>query len=265
LDSTKTSVKLDKLSNGIAYYFRVVAENASGALIVSNTTKATPKQLSTLNDTGITTCSNGSQNNLPCPVADFPNQDAQSGRDVSQNDNSNGRAGFNFVKISPTGAELPASATSWNCVQDKVTGLMWENKTDDGGLHDKDWRYSWYQPDSTKNGGFAGYQNYGSCGGTSGCDTDAYVQAVNAVGWCGFKDWRMPSKAELYSIVDYSPDNSAIDTAYFPNTPSGGFWSSSPNARYSHDAWFVIFYYRGGGSYENKDYIYFVQLVRGGQ
>jgi hypothetical protein len=43
-----------------------------------------------LNDTGITTCSNETQNNLPCPVSDFPNQDAQSGRDVTDNDDSDG-------------------------------------------------------------------------------------------------------------------------------------------------------------------------------
>ena len=30
-----------------------------------------------LNDTGITTCSNATQNGLPCPVAGFPGQDAE--------------------------------------------------------------------------------------------------------------------------------------------------------------------------------------------
>jgi hypothetical protein len=30
-----------------------------------------------LNDTGIKTCSNATQNGLPCPVAGFPGQDAE--------------------------------------------------------------------------------------------------------------------------------------------------------------------------------------------
>ena len=46
-------------------------------------------------------------------------------------------------------------------MRDNVTGLMWEVKTDDGGLRDKDWTYSWYNPDATTNGGSAGYADYG--------------------------------------------------------------------------------------------------------
>jgi hypothetical protein len=36
-------------------------------------------QAAGLNDTGITTCSNETQNGLPCPVAGFPRQDAEFG------------------------------------------------------------------------------------------------------------------------------------------------------------------------------------------
>jgi hypothetical protein len=217
-----------------------------------------------LNDTGIATCSNASQNGLPCPVAGFPGQDGEYGRDKTLNNDADGHAGFNFTKISSTGAALAASATSWNCVKDNVTGLMWENKTNDSGLHHSGWTYSWYEPDNTKNGGFAGYQNVGSCGGTSQCDTNAYVKAVNAAGWCGFKDWRMPSKEELYSIVDYSRYNPAIDAAYFPNTPNSWAWSSSPDAYDSYGAWIVDFS-SGYGNYDGKSGSYFVRLVRGGQ
>jgi hypothetical protein len=38
-----------------------------------------PAPAAGLNDTGITTCSNDTQNGLPCPVAGFPRQDAEYG------------------------------------------------------------------------------------------------------------------------------------------------------------------------------------------
>jgi hypothetical protein len=229
----------------------VISKNVSVTLPISTTSK--------LNDTGITTCSNETQNNLPCPVSDYPNQDAQSGRDVTNNDDSDGHAGFSFTKISSTGASLPASATNWNCVKDNVTGLMWEVKTTDGGLHDKNHTYTWYEPDNTKNGGDAGTQNGGSCQGSQ-CDTNAYVKAVNSVGYCGYKDWRMPANQELTSIVDMSRFEPAIDINYFPNTESW-YWSSSPYAYLSGRAWYVGFYY-GDSNYDFKYRTVFVRLVR---
>lgn len=57
-----------------------------------------------------------------------------------------------FIKIANNGKELPDSAllgnqpTDWACLKDTKTGLIWEVKTDDGGLRDKDWLYSWYDP-----------------------------------------------------------------------------------------------------------------------
>lgn len=236
-DITKTTLKITQLSNGKKYYFRVLAENANGTFEVSNTTTAIPNKAYSLNDTGITTCSDGSNNNLPCPVAGYPNQDAESGRDMSQNNASSSPAGFDFTKISSTGAALNANAAHWNCVKDNVTGLMWEVKTNDNGLHDKDWTYSWYEPNNTKNGGFAGYENYGSCGGTSACDTHAYVKAVNAAGWCGYKNWRIPSKAELNSIVDYGHYNPDIDMFFSSIPPIDWFGSSSSVTNNSKVDW----------------------------
>ncbi len=215
---------------------------------------------SALNDTGITTCSNASSNGLACPVSGFPNQDAQVGRDKTKNDDSDGYAGFSFTKISSSGATLAASATSWNCVKDNVTGLMWENKTTDGGLHDWNHTYTWYEPDNTKNGGSAGTQNGGSCKG-SDCDTNAYVKAVNAAGYCGYKDWRLPTFEELLSIVNLDTYNPAIDINYFPSTQSSVFWSSSPYASSSSNAWYVYFDY-GYSSSNYKDYNNLVRLVR---
>ena len=215
-----------------------------------------------VNDTGVTRCVTDGQNNVACPVGDFPGQDAELGRDLTHNDNSDGQAGFSFTKISATGQVLTATTPQWPCVKDNVTGLIWEVKTDDNGLHDQDWTYSWYEQNPSKNGGFTGTQNGGACGQTSQCDTAAYVQAVNAAGWCGAKDWRMPTLDELEGIVALDRVNPSIDTTYFPNTPAIWYWAGSA-AGVSDYAWYV-YYTQGMYSWNPKSKAGLVRLVRGG-
>ena len=234
-----------------------------------------------LDDTGITQCGNASQNGLKCPVQGFPRQDAQYGRDETANKNANGHAGFSFTKLDAQGKALPATVKTWKCVRDDVTGLIWESKPKgDGiqgnqGLHDADDRYTWYSTDNTNNNGFVGYPNrtenracYGYKFGKAKtwCNTEAYVSRVNAAGWCGAKDWRMPTSKELYGLVDLSIPypGPTIDAAYFPDAESDWHWSGSPFAYYSDYAWFVSFY----SGYSNGNYRYYagaVRLVRGGQ
>ncbi len=218
-----------------------------------------------LNDTGITACGDGGSNDLPCPVADYPGQDAELGRDVTHNDDRDGHAGFSFTKLDAKGRALPASATDWSCVRDNVTGLVWEVKTDDGGLRDRDWTYSWYNPDPTTNGGFAGYEDAGDdCFDPDRCDTHKYVADVNSQGLCGASDWRLASVDELLSIVANDRYGPAIDTVFFPGTRDDWFWSSSPYAYGSSYAWYVDFSY-GYVNYYYKDNQLYVRLVRGGQ
>ncbi|SJM92903.1 DUF1566 domain-containing protein [Crenothrix polyspora] len=231
-----------------------------------------------LNDTGIDTCSDLSESNLPCPQKAYPGQDAQFGRDKTANKNSDGHAGFSFTKMSSTGKALAANALVWSCVKDNVTGLLWEIKTNDGGLHDKDWTYSWYEPNKKINGGNAGSQNAGLCGTKTGCNTYAYVKAVNKVGWCGFKDWRLPTVEELFNLTSLDRDNPAVDTDYFPEDHFS-FWSSTTESsditgNKATSAWYVNFntsfshvsYYNKmiGSDSKSNEYIR-VRLVRGGQ
>lgn len=60
----------------------------------------------------------------------------------------------------------------------------------------------------------------------------------------GFSDWRLPSRIELISIVDYTiaKPGPVIDTTAFPGAPNVIFWTASPEALYGGSrAWYVEF------------------------
>ena len=215
-----------------------------GTASADGTAPPPPAATGKLNDTGIDWCADFNTNNLDCPVSGWPGQDGDFGRDALARDGQldkvgAGAAGFDFTKLDANGNDLPVTAMDWSCVRDNHTGLIWEVKTDDGGLRDKDNTYSWYDPDSDTNGGDAGDQDFGSCVG-SDCDTSSFADAVNARGLCGASDWRMPGFDELVSIVHYGRRFPAIDTDYFPNTTSDDFWSAQA-AEFSIVAWEVNF------------------------
>ena len=232
-----------------------------------------------LNDTGIDWGGNsGSGNNSDCSSDMSVPQDCDQGRDADSatNDESDGHAGFSFTRLNADGTEYTGSglynSDPWHCVQDNVTGLIWEVKTDDGGLHDKDYTYTWYNSDESTNGGAVGdlATNSVNCDGyISGnaetyCNTEAFVNRVNNVGLCGSKDWRMPDINELSSIVNLGRISPSIDTDYFPNTTNNYHWSASPSASSSGYAW-RIYFYDGYDDTEFSSYNYRVRLVRSEQ
>ncbi|PCH99900.1 MAG: hypothetical protein COB79_06460, partial [Zetaproteobacteria bacterium] len=227
-----------------------------------------------LNDTGITTWGNATVNSLTTIQTLFPNQDADRGRDsvVGLVKTGGGKAGFDFSKLDGTGQPLTNqaatyAATPWSCVQDNVSGLMWEVKTTiASSLRNQNNVYTWYNTDPYTNGGTTGAVAAVPACSTGGlCDTEKYVAAVNAVGLCGFSDWRLPKEEALRSIVDYSVawPGPTIDISYFPNAKGSWYWVASPFAGTVTSAWYLDF---GAGNAANgsKNVATYVRLVRGG-
>jgi hypothetical protein len=176
-----------------------------------------------------------------------------------------------YVKISHSGTELPASAAlgrsaaDWACTQDKTTGLVWEVKVDDAAhLRHMGHTYTWYNADPAANGGHTGTASGGACLATGRCDTEKYVADVNAAGLCGKSDWRMPTVDELKRIANTEHGKPAIDTAMFPNTPAAYFWTGTRHSHIVRDAMFVDFH-SGGAKPGDRNYDFPVRLVRGGR
>lgn len=123
-----------------------------------------------------------------------------------------------YVKLDSLGNELPASASSWSCVRDKKTGLVWESKPDDGSVRDRDWRYRHLH----NYGGYAGTQDYEGktmCQGLSSCDPYSYINTVQSQSLCGRTSWRLPLKSELGSIAQINEGGQPphVDLNFFPD------------------------------------------------
>jgi hypothetical protein len=142
------------------------------------------------------------------------------------------------------GAALSYTDNGDGTITDNNTGLMWEKKDDSGGLHDKNNTYRW------------------SGNGSEETIWD-WLEDVNATGFAGHSDWRIPSAKELQSIVDYGRFGPAIDPVFGP-TVSNRYWSSTTYAFSTSSAWLVGF----GDGFVNADgkaLGYYVRAVRGGQ
>jgi len=164
-----------------------------------------------------------------------------------------------YIKVSNSGQSLPESASlgfgadDWACTYDSENKLLWEVKTDNGGLRNKDWHYTWYDssPEALVNGGSGEKNgpNSNQCDQDSFCNTDDYEQRVNRDGLCGVNDWTLPSGDELKTLVYCLEGNPStwigwdercttqnrptIDQDYFPNTIYLPFfhtyWTSTSN------------------------------------
>ena len=145
-----------------------------------------------------------------------------------------------YIKLDGRGQDLPDSASSWVMVKDNVTGLIWEVKTDDGTIHDRDNTYTWKRAN------------------------DVLIAELNLVGFGGYADWRLPTIKELASIVDKESSFPAINVNYFPETIPSYYWSGTTFKNYTDVARVINFGHGLAYDYP-KSKRYFIRGVRSGQ
>lgn len=145
-------------------------------------------------------------------------------------------------------------------VTDRQTGLMWEQKTgvvggraDAPDPHNVNNRYTW------RTGGLWNAE------GTAFTD---FLAKVNAARFGGHDDWRLPTTAELQSIIAMdAPGCGAgrpcIDPVFGP-TQVDFYWSSSSFAGNPFYAAFVCFSNGSSATYGHMPIDFYVRAVRGG-
>jgi Protein of unknown function (DUF1566) len=94
------------------------------------------------------------------------------------------------------------------CVDDRVSGLVWD--------------------------GAAATAN-------TLADAQAELAAANRDARCGFADWRLPSAAELLSLVDAGSAAPPRIDARFAGTPGAAFWTGEPYVGDPRASWVVDF------------------------
>lgn len=171
-----------------------------------------------------------------------------------------------FIKLDNKGQPLDAKAGIWRCVRDPANDLVWEVKTDNEGLHDYQWTYSW-DGASTDDQRASELRDMapGSCDrrSTERCTTTGLIAATNAEQLCGFQDWRLPTQQELQTLFDQrelSP-NPKICKCWFPRTQRSGYWSADMSSSTGQIS--AVNFVQGKADSFHPRTFFAVRLVRG--
>ncbi|MGH7789398.1 MAG: DUF1566 domain-containing protein [Candidatus Binatia bacterium] len=136
-------------------------------------------------------------------------------------------------------------------ISDRRTGLMWEKLGNDGGIHDRDDSAAW-------------------------ADAFAKVATLNATGFAGHSDWRLPNVNELQSLVNYGAAAltvfPAFDGSCVPGcavtdcscTPAVGHWTSTSRQGAGASAWTIDFASGAVAPANKLATLLAVRAVRGG-
>lgn len=139
-------------------------------------------------------------------------------------------------------------------VTDNLTGLVWEQKTDDGGIHDKDRFFAFSSGPPWKD---------------DGTIFTTFLPALNDGSFGGSRGWRLPSVAELVTLLlapyPCEVGGACIDPVF---GPASMYWyvtaNSPPPPAQPDEQWFVGPYSAEVSYYYIKGSALPVRAVRGG-
>lgn len=209
-----------------------------------------------LNDTGVLYATDDLENNLTACVSNeggnnnLSVQDCMVGRDVDYvsgnlQKTGTGPVSMDYTKLGDDGLPLAIQdqawsedgiqeqGTSWDCVRDNVTGLVWERKTLSGLRAETDSYYPFEEQDyidaSEPVPDELGEAEQKCIGALSidpdmQCSAKAYVDKINATKLCGRTDWRLPTPVELSDLTIYtegSGDDKPLISDYFQSVNYG--------------------------------------------
>jgi len=179
-------------------------------------------------DTDQQECFNN-EKTIPCPneSENFYGQDAHYSIHPHQ-----------YVKLDTHANHLPETSSSWVMVLDQTTGLIWEVKTNDNTVHDRDNMYNYYYIQ------------------------EKFIKRLNQEKFGGFSDWRMPQIYELNTLTSVTIDQPSIDTYFFPQTIPYDYWSDTPHSENNSQGWCVSFYH-GNDTRQSRQSQFHVRAVRG--
>lgn len=167
---------------------------------------------------------------------------------------------FRWEKRSADGRTIAVGDGPWACVLDRYTGLLWETKSDNEGPHFSGSTYYRKAPSHAGGGGcvVAPHQ-------VEVCDFSSLVSGANGKKLCGFSDWRVPTSAELESLLLSSswPGTAMTANGFFPHTGREAYWAVDTRVRDGREEARTVHFGSGERRWIPSDQVARLRLVRG--